>query len=158
MAKVTLRFVNGGGFGSDLIRQAELGFEYSHVECQLPDGSLLGALLDGGVAIRPQGYDKGLIRSDLLVDVSVSEIAAETFYTFLKAQVGQPYDPREIAEIAFGFASGRSSGTVDGDGWICSELINAAARQAGIIKASIKPGTPRDTFVWAAALSATPLP
>lgn len=53
---IVLRFVTGNSFVSAAIQRAEYGFWASHVEALMPDGTLLGAHIDGGVQARPRGY------------------------------------------------------------------------------------------------------
>jgi len=152
---VTLRFVSSGDMISRIIRGAELGFPYQHVEAKMPDGTLLGAHLDGGVQARAADYDKSYAY-DLYVEVPCSADQAAAFEAFLRSQVGKPYDLEAIAEMADGFVTGEVPNWPSKPSWICSALQTAALLTAGIIKgapATVRLATPRDVLVACAVLT-----
>ena len=152
---ITLRFVSSSDLVSRIIRGAELGFAYQHVEAKMPDGTLLGAHLDGGVQARAANYDTAYA-ADLYVDVPCSADQEAAFETFLRAQVGKPYDVVAIAEMADGVVSGEAPNWPQSPSWICSALQTAALLTAGIIKgapATVRLATPRDVLVACAALT-----
>ena len=119
---ITLQFVSTADLGSDLIEYYDHGL-YSHVDAVLPDGRLLGARQDGGVAIRPPNYEK--FNRKLVVTLPCPAPISDAFYAFLDAQLGKPYDNSAIA----GFAVGRDWRAPDS--WFCSELDASALELAG---------------------------
>ena len=127
MAEIVLQFVEGSGFGSGMIKWFGHG-DYSHVDCVLPDGTLLGARNDvlGGVAagvqIRPATYI-GNSRVLRLV-LPATEDQAEAFYDFMEAQIGKPYN--KIGILAFVVNANWSSVGA----WFCSQLVTAALQEA----------------------------
>ena len=89
---IRLRFVTCNDAISYMIRAAE-DFWASHVEAVMPDGSgYLGAHADGGVAIRPVGYDKATLMRELFVELPATTVQTVAFYDELKQHIGQPYD------------------------------------------------------------------
>lgn len=151
---VTLRFVSSNDLISRIIRGGELGFRYQHVEALMSDGSLLGAHGDG-VDARPRDYDKSYVE-DLYVTVPCETAQALVFESFLRSQVGKPYDFDAIAEMADGFLTGEAPDWTQSPSWICSALQTAALLTAGIIHgapATVRLATPRDVLVACAALT-----
>lgn len=114
MGKVSLQFSSQVGLLSDAIEYKSGGL-FSHVDAILPDGRLLGARLDGGVAIRPAGYAK--FNRVFRVDIPCTDEQERTFYNFLSLEVGKPYDKEAIAGIVLG------RDWHDPSAWYCSELI-----------------------------------
>ena len=94
---VRLRFVTCNDQVSALIRWAE-DFWASHVEAVVDEG-YLGAHADGGVLVRPVGYDRAILVREEFVDVPADAAAAEAFEHYLRAHLGEPYDFAAI----FGF-------------------------------------------------------
>src|ERR1700674_4415065 len=90
----------------------------THVEALMPNGRLLGALLEGGVQSRPMDYDKGTATRELYVPLQ-NVPGEDKFNDFLNAQIGKPYDKLGIV----GFVFGRDWHA--GDSWFCSELMAA---------------------------------
>jgi hypothetical protein len=115
--------------GSKLIEWFDHG-QFSHVDSVLPDGTLLGARDDvingiaSGVQIRPADY----VRADRIqrVAITVSPEIANAYYTFVRSQIGKPYDETAIAA----FAVGRN--WREPDSWFCSELCAAAFENSGL--------------------------
>lgn len=102
-----LRFVACSDPVSIAIRAREgdmarwVGFTPSHVELAgfaMPDGTpgYLGAHDEGGVAIRPVGYDKATLEHELFVDVALPDEKAARDWAVSK--VGAPYDWRAIID------------------------------------------------------------
>ena len=152
---IILRFVSSNDIVSRIIRGGELGFLYQHVEAKMADGTLLGAHWDGGVQARAADYDKAY-EYDLYVTIPCTDEQAATFETFLRSQVGKPYDEVAIAELADGFVTGEAPNWPNSPSWICSALQTAAILTAGIIKgapATVRLATPRDVLVACAALT-----
>ena len=55
MGLITLRFVSSSDLVSRIIKGGQMGFGYQHVEALMPDGTLLGAHIQGGVQARAGG-------------------------------------------------------------------------------------------------------
>ena len=167
MGSITLRFVSSNDLTSRIIRGAEMGFLYQHVEALMPDGSLLGAHIDGGVQSRDRNYDAGQYVQDLIVAIPCSDEQQEAFEAFLKAQIGKPYDLSALMEMADGFITGEAPNWEHSAEWICSALITGAALQStvsgnpGIFRgapATVRLATPRDVLCMVAALVPLPSP
>jgi hypothetical protein len=139
---IRLRFVTGNSWISNAIRAGERDGWCTHVEAVMPDGTLLGAHLDGGVQARPAEYDKAEMTRELFVDLDGTQVAfsavrskpdigvltaEDAFHDFLRAQVGKPYD----TEAVLGLGVGRNWRTADS--WFCSELIAAALEACGYL-------------------------
>jgi hypothetical protein len=125
---IRLQFVCGKAVSSRFIAWYGNGYGgYSHVDAVLPDGSLLGARDDAigkvpaGVQIRPPYYESWLRRT--VVSIPTTEAEATLWETYLKSEIGAPYDQQAI----WGFILGRKD---HGTGrWICSALqTNALCR------------------------------
>jgi len=149
---IKLQFVRGGGFSSSLIAWFSAG-AFSHVDCVLPDGRLLGARSDAcggqppGVRIRPAGYEAWKQR--VVMSMAPKDSASEMkFYSFLNDQLGKPYD--RIAII--GFATGRD--WRDPQEWFCSELAAAALETAGLLPALYTPANKVTPAALALVISA----
>lgn len=107
------QFVRGTDLESKLIAFGGAG-DFSHVDILLDDGSLLGARLEGGVAIRPAGYEPW--SKQVVIEIPCSGLAKDAALTFAHAQVGKPYDKLAIAAFVVG-RDWREEGE-----WFCSEL------------------------------------
>jgi len=86
---IVLRFVTGNSFVSAAIQRAEYGFWASHVEALMPDGTLLGAHIDGGVQARPRDYDKGQFTRELFVNIDAAPDVCDRFHAFLRRVDGR---------------------------------------------------------------------
>lgn len=116
---IRIRFVGGNDIVAAGIRAASYGHWATHAEAVLPDGSLLGAHYDGGVLIRPAGYDKGQYRCDQIVTIPVDDATTQVFHAWLHSQLGKPYDIEAIAAFVLDRNWQRP------DAWFCSELMAA---------------------------------
>lgn len=128
---IVLQFVSTDTIGSEIVSLYEGGPGFSHVDAVLPDG-LLGARANqigsvpGGVQLRPPDYEPFTQR--LVVELpSCGEIESK-WETFLRLQIGKPYDLRAI----LGFA-------LPGDwhergAFICSALQGAALSHCGVFQ------------------------
>lgn len=131
---ITLRFVSHPGVFNWACRIAQYGFWPTHVEALMPDGTLLGAMGDG-VKARSRYYDVDGFSDapnftrEMLIEVAATAEQEEAFHSFLRGQVGKPYDTWAIVS----FYSKRSSGRdwQADDSWFCSELIGAALAGCG---------------------------
>jgi len=148
-----IRFVTGNDWMSRLIRIGERDGWATHTEAVMPDGKLLGAHYDGGVLVRPAGYDKGSTTRELVVDLPSSSGTDRVFYDFLKGQVGKPYNLKGIFGLEFG-TDWRDKGS-----WFCSELMAAALEHSGRVHplASINNHiSPRDLLLALSAVVKVP--
>ena len=124
---IALQFVLGMGLPSQAIAWFSAG-KFSHVDCVLPDGRLLGARSDGpghtkpGVQIRPACYESWKQR--VVLTLPATRDQEWNFYTFLWDQLGKPYDHTAI----WGFVAGRDWRSAGA--WFCSELMAAASEVA----------------------------
>jgi hypothetical protein len=153
---IKFQFVLGAGFSSSVIAwfgggdNSALGF--SHVDCMLPDGRLLGARSDWvggappGVRIRPSGYEAWKRR--VVFELASTPAQEKLFYDFLMAQVGKPYDKLAI----FSFIADRD--WRDDSAWFCSELAAAASEHAGACDALYLPANKLSPTAWAVVVSA----
>lgn len=85
-----IRFVEDTAVSSRLIEAREdttYPLIPSHTELVLPEG-YLGALLSGGVQVRPVGYDRGFSK-ELFVDVPCDAACAEAY---ARSKIGSRYD------------------------------------------------------------------
>lgn len=142
MSLIRLQFSTGNDIVSRAIALFSRGW-CSHVDAVLPDGALLGARLSGGVRVRPPGYVK--FSRTLIIAVTVPDAQANTFYRWLQAQVGKPYDWRAIVAFVF------SRNWREPDSWFCSELVARAFEVSGFFPAPLMVRsskiTPRDLLL-----------
>jgi hypothetical protein len=142
---LNIRFVTCHDPISAAIRAFEYGYWASHVEALMPDGTLLGAHYDGGVLARPHGYDAGTVEKEMYVQIPATPAQTDTFYNFLRAQVGKPYDTAAIAGIV------AQRNWRDANSWMCSELQAAALCECGFFPVHLATEfnhiTPRDLLL-----------
>lgn len=137
---LTLLFSTTGGPVARFI-QLFTWSDFSHVDAVLPDGSLLGARAQGGVRIRTATY-LGTAKTARF-HVALSEAQTAAVWTFLRAQIGKPYDFTAI----LGLLARRD--WQNEDKWFCSELIAAACAAAGspLVRELQDRITPRDLLI-----------
>ena len=144
------QFVAGNDPVSTIIEAYERGV-WSHVDCVLADGSLLGARSDSiggkppGVQVRPANYASWSLVNRIEIIATAKQ---ETdWHNFLYAQIGKPYD---TIDLLANFGAGRD--WRNPEAWWCSELA-AAAGEASFLAHPIGQGvqliTPRDWFIIA---------
>ena len=142
---ITLRFVTCADAVSAGIRGFEYGFWASHAEALMPDGTLLGAHYDGGVQARPHDYDAGQFTREMYVALPASPEMTDSFHSFLRAQVGKPYD----IEAIVGLVAQRDWQSPDS--WFCSELMAAGLADCRYFPANLATEfnhvTPRDLLL-----------
>src|ERR1700722_3247388 len=97
--KIIIRAVTDNDPISHIIRGGELGFWASHVETITPDGYLLGAHYDGGVAKRARDYDKDIWLEETFITIPTSTYQARAFYDFANSKIGLPYDMEAIKAL-----------------------------------------------------------
>lgn len=125
------QFVKAKGLSSSVIAWWGGGFAghgYSHVDCIMPNGSLIGARWDNigggrGVLARKPFYEVWIRRSIVWLPCT-DKLAAER-NAFVEKQIGDPYD----AQAIWGFLKQlplHSAGH-----WICSALAFASVGVAG---------------------------
>lgn len=148
MSAIRLSFVCGSDISSRLIAWYGNGYGgFSHVDSMLPDGSLLGARSDRigqippGVQIRPDNYERWTRRS--VVEIPATELRAIAWETWLRKQIGRPYDIQAI----WGFVLGERK---HGEGrWICSACAFESLEQVNLLKPTPVPAaqiTPDSLF------------
>lgn len=141
---IRLRFVTSSDAISQMIRLGEYGFWATHVEAVVADG-LLGAHMEGGVRLRPWGYDAGTRTRELILLLTVTDEQAASFERFLRSQVGKPYDMGGI----LGLVAGRN--WQDPEHWYCSELMAAGLVECGYFASPLASDcakiTPRDLLL-----------
>lgn len=140
---ITLRLVSEKkSFASFIIRRVTYS-PFSHVDVVMPDGTLLGARMSGGVQARPANYAK--FDTVALFTIQLPADDEAKFYAFLHAQLGKPYDKSGIANLAI-----QNRNWHDDDSWFCSELVAAAFEHAGhplVIVPNADRVTPRDVSI-----------
>lgn len=124
-ANIRLRFVYCDDVVSEGISWFEDDFWATHVETVMPDGTLLGAHLSGGVRARTTGYDRSNLKREEFVDLEVTQEQADKYHAFMLSQVGKPYDVEAIAGIVL------RKNWRDPSRWICSELVAAGFCECG---------------------------
>lgn len=136
MGAIVLQFVEGTGLGSGMIKWFGHG-SYSHVDCVLPDGTLLGSRSDvmsgapAGVQIRPAGYvNKDDVRR---ITLPATDAQESTFYSFMRSQIGKPYNKLGI----FAFAVNAEWSTVGA--WFCSQVVTRALQECGWLRELTEP-------------------
>jgi hypothetical protein len=134
---IRLQFVLGKALSSRLIAWYGQGYGgYSHVDAVLSDGSLLGARSDritvkdghtypAGVQIRPQGYERWVVRTT--VELPCDPLLTIRWEHYLRDQVGEPYDKQAIV----GFLLGQRAHAKGH--WICSALQRKALRRVTLL-------------------------
>ena len=109
---------------------------FSHVDFELPDGSLLGAsdspkapVIKGnprGVAIRPSDYEDFGLRRHMFLETE----KADAILAFAMDQLGKPFDNTALRS----FLSDALPGERDWhnpDTWFCSEMVVCALEDGG---------------------------
>lgn len=87
---IVLRFVTCEDLVSRMIREAE-DFWTSHVEAVVPEG-YLGAHDNGGVQIRPIGYDKETLIKEEFVTLIADDAMSAKFDRYIRSHINEPYD------------------------------------------------------------------
>lgn len=126
---IIMQFAASAGLTSELIEWYSHG-GFCHVDSVLEDGTLLGARLDGGVAIRQPGYEPFL--RTLRVELPAPAAITTAYYAFVRAQVGKPYDAEGLVA---NFVAGRD--WRNPDRWFCSELNAAGLEECGYFQAPL---------------------
>jgi hypothetical protein len=128
-----LRFVTCDDPISALIRDQAgtcMPFTPSHVEAVVPEG-YLGAHDDGGIAIRPIGYDKPLMLNgkpcEYFIDLSVDQAKDAAFDRYIRGKIGTPYDWQSILDF---LALPVDLNLHQSKHLICSAFMTLALRQA----------------------------
>lgn len=150
MAVIQLRFVSGATLADDAIEIFERAW-CTHVDSVAADGTLVGARLDGGVAVRPPNY--AIWNRVQLVDVDSTAEQFLAYWTFIAKQIGKPYDVWAIAA----FAADRDWRTEDA--WFCDELVARGLEVAGVIRKLIVPNhrlDVRDLYLVVSAIADVP--
>jgi hypothetical protein len=129
MPTIQLRFVEGGGWDSKVIRYTTR-CRWSHTEALSEDGQkTFGAQLRGGVKWRllaDKCYRQATAYQTVQIPVAAEQYTR--FWQFLTAQDGKPYDWRAILAFGMGNRDWRLP-----DAWFCSELDARGLELAGIV-------------------------
>jgi hypothetical protein len=111
----------------------------------MPDGTLLGAHYEGGVLARPRNYDAGTVEREEFVSIPATPEQTDTFHSYLRAQIGKPYDIEAIAGIV------AQRDWRKADAWMCSELQASAICECGVfpphLATEFNHVTPRDLLL-----------
>lgn len=119
----------------------------SHVDFELPDGTLLGAVPGQGVSLRKIDGTAGKLGREIRVEryaVHLPLIASTTVIEQAMGQLGKPYDWKAIGGMLL-----RHDWQSE-DKWFCSELVTWSFKQAGhsILQADhLNRITPRDLLL-----------
>jgi hypothetical protein len=156
-----LRFVTCSDVVSELIRDREgemetaIGFTPSHVEMVVAEG-YLGAHDEGGVAIRPVGYDKATLLHELILEVPLPAGGDAAAEKFARSRLGEPYDWQAIIDFVLPVSLHQPRH------YICSALMTLTARAGGAFPYALGlPAhaiSPRDLLFWFTGRIALPLP
>lgn len=131
-SQITLQFSTSTHWQSKIIRDL-CHSPFSHVDCVLEDGNLLGAsdspdapVVSGnpwGVAIRVPNYQEFGIRRQMIIQTDKAPLVLG----HLHSQVGRPFDNAALHQmLGFKREEWRDPGQ-----WFCSELIVWAFEKAG---------------------------
>lgn len=136
---ITIRCIAEDNIESEAIRYWTWD-QYSHVEFVLPDGTLFGSRLSGGVQIRPADY----IKTSLVTLLSWSGTPEDeaTIMTWAKAQIGESYGWKDVVDEAL-HAELLKPSSMD-----CSHFVTRALSKAGFM-CTRKPfyqNTPADVY------------
>ena len=149
-----LRFVEQTGIFKRLCSIAQYGARLDHCDAVSKEGTYIGAHLLGGVQELKPGYDAGQIEQELFVHLPATAEHEDKFFSFLREQIGKPYDPISIVYF-FGIFSDRN--WHDPGAWTCSELIAAALASSGILPENkVVPSsrvTPRDLYLVTSSIA-----
>jgi hypothetical protein len=150
---IRIRFVTGNDLISNAIRAGERDGWCTHVEAIMPDGTLIGAHINGGVEARPTDYDKGTRTRELIVELRADNDQETAFARFLDHQLGKPYDTTAVIGLGLsafvpflGYVAATIASSIglnqiahkdrdwrEPDSWFCSELIAAALEVCGYL-------------------------
>jgi hypothetical protein len=151
MPRIRWQFVCERALASQAIAWFSAG-HFSHVDCLLDDGRLLGARSDHaggvppGVQIRPANYTAFSRRVVMTLACTAEQQAA--YYAFLDRQLAKPYDSEAIWAFVFN-RDWRAH-----DSWICSELQAAAGEDCQIVHPLYLAANKITPVAWALAASA----
>ena len=123
---ITIRFVAHPGLFDWACRIAQYGLWPTHCDAILPGEGRLGARFVGGVQMRPANYDAGSFTREQYVNLICTQAQEDAFYSFLRDQIGKPFD--SLAIIAF--VTGRDWQAPDS--WYCAELLAAGLVACGL--------------------------
>lgn len=135
-----LRFVTCDDPISALIRDQAgvcMPFAPSHVEAVVPEG-YLGAHDDGGIQIRPVGYDKPMMLKgkpcEYFVDLSGGPSRDAAFDSYIRSKIGIPYDWQSILDF---LALPVDFNKHESKHLICSAFMTLACRASGFFPAPV---------------------
>ena len=119
-----LRFVSHPGVFNMACQYAQRDWA-THVDVEMEDGSLIGAMSDG-VKRRPAGYDAGkFIQEEYVVLIMTADEEA-IVRAFVESQIGKPYDYGAIMSFFWPWRDWQDFGA-----WDCSELVAQSFVECG---------------------------
>lgn len=154
---IKIRFVTGTDLVSRMISlQAGVAMPFAptHTEALSWNGeSYVGAHLEGGVCMRPVGYDADELitlpdgsKSERIVPIDCTPAQESAFHSFVESRIGTPYDWQAIVGFVDPEIHGHEFGHV-----ICSAFMTQALRAAGFfpwpLAVPFHHISPRDLFL-----------
>jgi len=119
-----LRFVSHPGVFNMACQYAQRDWA-THVDVEMEDGSLIGAMSDG-VKRRPAGYDaEKFIQEEYVVLIMTADEEA-IVRAFVESQIGKPYDYGAIMSFFWPWRDWQDFGA-----WDCSELVAQSFVECG---------------------------
>jgi hypothetical protein len=134
MKMFRLRFVTQEEVESDIIRDFTRSL-WSHTETVLEDGSYLGALMEGGVQIRPANYCTP--KREMRYAIPVEDDQYVKAMDFAHAQIGKGYNKMGILGLTL------DTGWSNSDEWFCSQLETAISVAGGFPMLNVLPNYTR---------------
>jgi hypothetical protein len=101
--------------------------EISHVDIEMPGGTLIGAHIEDGIRERAADYQPWGLR--IRVAIPVTEAEEIAVYAYARSMIGTAYDVESIMGIAAGDARFH-----DPDKMICSSFVTVALDKARIAR------------------------
>lgn len=115
MPSIRVRFILNQGFTSAAIAKMT-GSLFSHVEFGTPEGTWIGAHLQGGVQERPADYCKPI--REYVYDVPCTADEMQRAYAMIRGMIGTAYNVKDIIGLALQARSLRSPHRL-----ICSQFF-----------------------------------
>jgi len=120
---IALQFHAGRTLSTRIVQLATWSWT-SHVDVELPDGNLIGAVPGEGVVIRDSATINAKRIERFFVDTTKQQNRA--IYKAIESQLGAPYDWGGVLGIGF------HRNWQAYDSWFCSELVTWAFAGAGV--------------------------
>ena len=117
---IEVRFIKGRGLVSDIIA-FDTNSHFSHVEFGTPEGTWIGAHLDGGVQERPADYCDPV--RDYRYEIPVTDAQQVDWLKMLRADVGTQYNVADIAGLLLHDRALNNTHAVICSEWATEKLI-----------------------------------